>query len=132
MKKKKVLQNPPKLDEKAHARSKEKKVVVSPVPCQFQFSVKPEGGSLFKPWTGKTRKKTVRLASKESIDDYFPELPVPQLDQPFPCVNLRFMEMQESFFARQRARREERNNILKQFEDLGYADVEIEVPDVEA
>jgi hypothetical protein len=138
-------------EEKAYAGlkiEKEKKVLQNLVPLEFPLPLRPgdvplefplrlrpgdeqeDGGesacSQSKAGGGKRRKKT-RLGME--YIDFMAENPLPPLYQPVPSFDLGFLELQERFVAKQLAEREERDNILKQLKEYGYADVEIEVPD---
>ncbi|CAO2178101.1 unnamed protein product [Urochloa humidicola] len=124
------MMNNLKLDEKkAHAESKKQKTKKNPVPCEF--SVRPAGeGSKSKAGGGK-RKKMVKVRLDQEYIDYLAGTPPFPLFQPFPSLDPGFIKLQESFLAKQKADLEQRDKILKQYADLGYADIEIEVADEE-
>jgi len=109
-----------------------KKVLQNPVPLEFPLPLGPgaeqeEGGESGQEEGGKRTKKTYRLGME--YVDYVAENPLPPLYQPVPSFDLGFIELQERFVAKQMAEREERDSILKQLEEFGYADIEIKVPD---
>jgi hypothetical protein len=96
------------------------------MPYEFPFSFglgpgQEEGGGK------KRRKKTYRLGME--YIDYVAENPLPPLYVPDPSLHVGISELQEKFIAKQKAEREERENIVKQLKEFGYADVEVEVPD---
>jgi hypothetical protein len=108
------------------------------VPREFPLPLGPgteqeeeggESGQSEAAGAGKRRKKTYRLGME--YIDFVEENPLLLLCQPVPSFDLGFIELQERFVAKQMAEREERNHILKQLEEFGCADVEIEVPDEE-
>ncbi|CAO2047612.1 unnamed protein product [Urochloa humidicola] len=104
--------------------ARKKKALRNPVPLSFGISMRRPKDAEAR--AGKRRKKvTVRL-DKELVECFVQEsLPPPF--EPFPSLHPGFVELQERFSAALRAEHEERDAILRQYEELGYAEVEIEV-----
>ncbi|TVU32779.1 hypothetical protein EJB05_24535, partial [Eragrostis curvula] len=101
---------------KAHAGSKaekpKKKLLPKPVPRQFSVA-----------GDGKKRKKMLRVG-KEFVD-CIAGIPHPPPFQSYPSSDVQFMEIQESYVAKERAIREEHERIIKQYEVHGYAEIEV-------
>ncbi|CAO2040794.1 unnamed protein product [Urochloa humidicola] len=121
--------NKPDEEEKAaragsEEEARKKKALRNPVPLSFGISMRRPKDAEAR--AGKRRKKvTVRL-DKELVECFVQEsLPPPF--EPFPSLHPGFVELQERFSAALRAEHEERDAILRQYEELGYAEVEIEV-----
>ncbi|CAN6253396.1 unnamed protein product [Urochloa humidicola] len=109
--------------EEEEEKARRKKALRTPVPLTFGTSMRRKDEAAR---AGKRRKKvTVRL-DKELVECFVQEsLPPPF--EPFPSLHPGFVELHERFSAALRAEHEERDAILRQYEELGYAEVEIEV-----
>lgn len=108
-------------------KTRKKALHHDPVPIWFRPSIGREEAARR---AGKRRKKVTMRLDKEFVE-YFAEKSLIPPFEVFPSLKPEFIERQERFNTILRAEHDERDNILKQHEELGYAEVEIQVTDDE-
>ncbi|CAN6233573.1 unnamed protein product [Urochloa humidicola] len=112
--------------EEEEEKAGKKKALRTPVPLTFGISMRRLKDAEAR--AGKRRKKVTIRLDKELVECFVQEsLPPPF--EPFPSLHPGSVERQERLSAALRAEHEERDAILRQYEELGYAEVEIEVTD---
>lgn len=82
---------------------------------RFPFGPEEDGRRRDSKAGGRKRRKKVTMRLDKASVECIAELPLPPPFQTFPpCLDLRFVEVQESWAARLRAEREEHDRILRQ------------------